>query len=211
MKTLMLVYCWSEDAGRIERHYPFWYQGVGDNIWFICPEDAPILEGETILTHGRSEQFGPELMKRMIYGMNLALGLSDADAFLVMEADSVTFGKVPDHPGDGMRAVIYPNGDPAWKASSYIHTPWWFDREGMRVVLKAMMGLPAEAELGFPDRHIALACEQASIVPINDTRLVSFNQLDLPRYMASAKKSVAAGAFAIHGVKTEEQLRQLLA
>lgn len=211
MKTLLLIFCYGGDNERIERHYPFWHRSAGDNIWFVCPEDSPVSGVETVLAHGKSQQFGPELIKRMLYGMNLALGLSDADAFLVTEADCVTVGTIPDHPKDGFRCVIYANGDPAWKASSYIHTPWWFDRPTMDAVVRAMSALAPDAELGFPDRHVAWACEQARITPIRDNRLVSHNQFDLPRYMEDARRSIAKGAFALHGVKTEAQLKQLLA
>lgn len=185
---------------------------MGENIWFVCPEDAPVRNvNERVIAFGRSEQFGAELIRRMIHGMETALNESNAVRFILMEADGILLRAIPETATlFGFHGVVFQNGDKAFRAKTFVHTPWVMDRATMTRVVAAMKGISAESEQGFPDRHIAWACELAGLVVMNDRSLWSSNQIDQPMYLKTAREAVSAGAYALHGVKTERQLEQLL-
>lgn len=211
MTTLMLIFCWQGDEDRIARHYPFWTRAVGESMWFICPADAPVRTvNERVIAFGRSEQFGAELIRRMIHGMETALNESDAKRFIVLESDALTFRSEWDKWPEGFWGVNKPNGNPElFRAKTYVHFPWVMDRMTIARVVAAMQDLPADAELGFADRHVAWACDQAGIEIHDHPELWSCNQIDQPGYMAGARLALKGALSGLHGVKTEGQLEQL--
>jgi hypothetical protein len=206
--NLLLVFCWAGDEARFHRHLPHW-QKSGLRVLPVYPYDAPLTVPG--LCAFRSEQFGPELLRRHIFALRHAYD-AGAETVYATEADSVCVGTAPQPFEDAVGGCLFHDpANPQFRAKTFLHWFWSFNRPVLARFLAAAEADKDALQERFADRWISLVCERHGIPLRHDERVFSRNQFDTPELLAEARAARSGGAWAFHGTKTEEQLRALLA
>lgn len=135
----------------------------------------------------------------------------------ITEYDAIFLKPIPEKVLDvrGM-LIATPAGfhtpDNWFHSSRFFHTPWMMDRTCAERIMKYgnRMLRAGLIEKGFVDRFLGLLVDLHDI-PVWSDATYSANSLDTPAFMAGARKALADGCWHLHGVKTKDQLQDLLA
>jgi hypothetical protein len=219
MKTLVAILGHQGANATILRHWPF-YERSGRDLAGVGRVDKPVSWPQTSSFIGSFNigqdggAGGPNHLERLLNLYKLFLtdlsGLGYTD-ICVIEYDGIFLRPLPDHPG-GLATTVGGYGDGVGFAPCpYFHTPWWVDVETAGAIVEygeRMLGMKIY-EGGFVDRWLGLMVELYKL-PWNSFPSFSVNSLDHPVYMKAARDAIARGAAYVHGVKTEQQLRELI-
>lgn len=217
-KTLLVIHSHSKVNDMVARHWP-WYRLGGTDILGIgrvdthCEWPADIEFTHNIGREGYCND-GDNLCRRLVdtfhYLVNTPklLGYSD---FCLIEADCILTRPLPEHTG-GFVTTLAGGHSPGFKGNQFFHPPWWADRNTAALIAFHGMSMldHKDTEKGFHDRFIGWLFQ---MVPLKWTRANSFtrNALDRPEHIGAAIRAILVDrAFCVHGVKTEDQLKQLL-
>jgi hypothetical protein len=189
-----------------QRHYETWRKYC-ENIVFITTVDSHcwVPEGRESWAIGRD--FYPDrdkpddnlcrrtmgVLERFLKSANMKLCL--------IEYDVVLFDK-PRLKNDFSGTMF----------EQFIHPPWLFTRHTAHKFLQCGETLLRHGSIsgGWPDRHLRLIFDL--VQPVADESVnYSKNTLDQPHFITEAREFIAAGGWAVHGVKSKEQLEALCA
>lgn len=138
------------------------------------------------------------------------------DSVCVIEADNYFCRRPPDHPGGGLYLItLLPNFDRAglFKTSWYASTPRWADRKCAEKLHDhgKRMYEQGHVEHFISDRFPALICERAHIPWLSQPAWSpspfawggSYDEV----WLRDSRAAIAMGAYCLHSVKTEWQLK----
>lgn len=211
MKTLLVVFSHSTANDLIARHWPFYLNaecdilGVGrEDTQCLWPTSYRLIGTVNIGKEGYAQ--GDDLPRRLVRTWEHCLRLP-YDEFVIIEADCIILKPIPQL-APGLHGALVGHRSAGYHAADFYHPPWGSDRETTKLLVKyghrlLNCGL---YENGFPDRWLGLLRELYDI-PFTPTDTYSQNRLDMPQYIADARKAIADGKWAIHGVKTEAELK----
>lgn len=94
---------------------------------------------------------------------------------------------------------------------NFFHCPWLISRRTASDILQYGHRLlrAGLTESGFLDRWLGMLCQIYDIPVGAERNAYTKNSLDRPEYIEQARAAIKAGAWAVHGVKSESQLAQL--
>jgi len=128
----------------------------------------------------------------------------------IIEYDSIFLDRV-NFKESGITCRKGGGGMPGFKAATFYHTPWFMDRETafeIAVEGRALL-LRGEYEGGSPDFFLGLILENLGIIP-HESGTFSVNSLDTTNNMGLAKTALSEGCKFFHGIKSIQQLAELL-
>ena len=140
---------------------------------------------------------------------------SDVTDMCIVEADGLFLQRPPAHPG-GFVAHFCGYCPPEWKSGDgmFCHCPWWMDRETAKVLIRVGDKMIAEKNIGngSPDVFVGKLIKEAE-VKFTASRTWSCNGGGLHNpdsNMAAALKAVKEGVWFVHGLRTKEEMEELL-
>lgn len=222
MKCLIAILSYVRANELVARHWP-WYRKAGCDILGVGRETTscewPVRVGQDGLVNVTnigedSYVHGDNLIRLHVDTLDYMLSLiGDYTHFCLIEPDTIFLRGITqnDVPTYGFRATLVGNKSPGFFGSFYCHGPWIFDRHGAQFAVNSArrmlnVGL---IEQGFPDRFWGLVCDLYGL-PFTKLHAYSQNRLDRPEYIQQARQALADGAFAIHGIKTDGELRSVI-
>lgn len=221
--TLVAVMAHQAASATVARHWPH-YEKAGCPIlgvgrmdkpvdWPAGPEVRSLWRTVSIGNDGYAD--GKNHLERYLALLEMFLNhpeFKEFDSLMVTEYDSVFLGPVPGPSyGHFVATLGWFGGNDGFAPVPYFHAPWWTSRAIAKVILLAGQRMLncGITEKGFLDRWLGLLVYLFAI-PWKEAEAFSVNTLDTPEHMAAARKAIAAGAWFVHGVKTEPQLKNLL-
>lgn len=155
---------------------------------------------------GLSEHHGIHSINRMMFAALLA---SKFPRSCVFEYDTIFRVAPPEDVSSGMlyASSAYYSDSPSFEAEVYSHSPWIATGETWWNVFTA----PWDLQHGFPDRWLGLACQNAGVQQTGLQGCMSHDREWTPEKIAEAREFIQAGGLILHGVKTEEVYRAVLA
>lgn len=221
MTTLLVIMAHAEAQETYDRHLPLWKAHRCDTIVF-CPADAPINTGLHMLTWGKRSHHDAEANRRFKRLIEF-IAMMSYDRYVIFEYDALCLtAEIPTfferskerylRPLDGkdfskpyLAANVFRDNGPdrKFKGSTFCHPPLILTRLGLKVLLPHLNALPDDAELGFWDRMLGLACENAGIEPFDFMKAgLGYAQNTIkPHQWQDAYAAAANGAVFFHGVK----------
>lgn len=196
------------------RHFPFYENAGADRIIGITTEDGGCdwPGREDIEVGPDCYVSGDHLCRRLLETISACLE-SGADELMVAEYDTLFFRPMPPLFPDGLVMNATGGGGPEFRGLAYYHGPWCMNAVTAQKVVASgrLMLADGDIEHGWPDRFIGRLAERFEIPAVQGFfKNYSRNCLDTPEYIAEARAAIAAGAHAVHGVKTVGQLEALL-
>ena len=215
-KPLLALACYYAVEPAVTRHLPFWNaSGCRVACYFsdMIP-DAVSAQGDTALV-GPAGHSGTHANVRIRSVFNRALAdalYHGAPYVIIGEYDTVTFRPPPGCPPDGeLHAPCHQNTEPhRFKSALYPHPVWRLNIPTLKRFCDVANTSRVDTEDGFLDRWIGRVCEDAGIALVNDPLTYSRNTIDTAEYAEQARACLRAGGWAVHGVKTKEQLASVL-
>lgn len=217
MKLLFCVMSWKGAQSQVHWSWKH-YRQSGLDILGTCPTDSQHEWPADInfcIPVGKAGYASPDLVRRWVNTINMLLHSQELlkyDGFIVGEYDGVFFQPMPKFDGGLWTHRAGGKLNHGEKASSFYHSPWIFDREvGEKIVARGVELVKAgEFELGSPDVFLGRCIDDLKL-PWTETGTFSVNggMLEIPEYWASAKQMVSAGCWYCHGIRTQQQLRDL--
>lgn len=217
MKTLCLIHSYPGAAETLALLWPGFkrsgYDLVGVNtIDGLClwPEPIPTITiGRNIhwLNDRRS------LPTRMVNSFRYFLS-TEYDQCFVCEYDSYFHGKPPEFPAGFVCNHVggqLPDSDALYLLAS----PWIADREAARLIVEhgtdlILEGACEKGPHGSPDVFLSLVVQRAGMSFTHAEKAYTANTIEGEPYLSEARKALANGAVFFHGVKTQQQLDDLL-
>lgn len=212
MNLLLAIHSYPLANAGIQRHWPFYVNSGAQKILGIGTTDNGCAWPEGVehveISDNRYIQ-GDHLPRRLMNTMRLML-LMPFERFCIIEWDCLFFHPLPSF--DGMAAFHAGNSLPGMKAKRFWHNPWCFDYETGHQWLKKADQLIAHVEghEASPDVFLGWVAEEAGIEITQPWIGFSRNSLDNPADVELAREARLAGAVALHGCKTEENLRRIM-
>lgn len=217
MKTALLVHSFAGANETVKRHWEF-YKRSGFDIFGVGRTNTVCVWPESM----RTKDIGVDAY---IDGDNLPRRLVDTfDWFLrdeifqcythccVIEYDGIFLSAPP--PVEVVAAAHLAGGKyPGFTSNQFHHCPWWLDREsaGKFVEQGRLMIGRGDIEKGSPDFFFSLAMEQAGIPVKHLEGTYSRNSLDIAEDRKQCQTLIRAKLlWFVHGVKTQEQLEEIL-
>ena len=214
MKTLIVIFAHSTVNDTVRRHWPWYLRGDCD-----------------ILGVGRTNTRCEWPTERLIHSIAVGIeGYASGDnhilrfletltalltderykaygAFCLVEYDGIFIRPVPPIKPGTICAKLAGHRDGHFRGNAYYHTPWYLDRIMAGRILKYGFAMLKAGliEGGFIDRWLGLMVDLYDI-PIADTSTYTQNTIDTPAKIEQARTAIEAGAWYIHGIKTESQL-----
>ena len=212
MNLLLAIHSYPLANAGVQRHWPFYEKSGAQKILGIGTTDGGCKwpEGVESVDIGQNSYIqGDILPRRLVNTMRLML-LMPFDRFCIIEWDCLFFHPLP--PFDGMAAFHAGNSLPGMKAKRFHHVPWGFDYETGQAFVKQAdkMLKDVEGHEASPDVFLGWVAEEAGIEIHQPWIGFSRNSLDNPADVELAREARLAGAVAIHGIKTSENLRRIL-
>lgn len=220
MKTLLVILSYAKANETVARHWPY-YELTGCNILGVGREDSDCRwptgpENRSMIGHievGKDSYVnGDNLCRRIVDVLERLVDGQEFQAytdFLLTEHDAIFLHGLPGHMG-GMITTLGGYGGSGFTGTKFYHGPWWVDRQtaGEMVLYGRRMLKLGLIETGFPDRFIGLMDDLYDLgVSYSDEWTYSRNALDRPEYIQEARKAIERGAWYVHGIKTEAQLK----
>ena len=201
MKVCNVVFAFGGVKEICLRHLPIWKK-FSDELIFVSPlNDKLEIEGERCVYSGISETHHESLIKRTIFGIANALAL-DCDSYVLMEYDALFLSRPIIM--DAVQANVFGHNDThIWESNICPHFPWVFSRSTLEKLWEGFKIAPLEQ--GFVDRWLG---EQLKLLKIPTHNFIDNNQgfstHELTPDFKGFKDALNRGAFAIHGIKTQE-------
>lgn len=214
-QSLLGIFSYAGANATVGRHWPY-FERAGVPIWGIGRIDTSCVwpNGCRYTTDIGMDSYvnGHNLCSRLVKALTHFLEerqFADFSDVCLIEYDSIFTRPLPEHPG-GLATHIAGGNSTGFKGTRYFHTPWWVDRPTAEMIVNEgwRMIHNGDIEHGFPDRFLGLLCDrqpEIKVVPLLDT--FSVNTIDRPEYVEMARAAVKRGAFYLHGIKTESQLK----
>jgi len=200
MRVICYVFARKEEEAVLRRNIAL-YAHLFDEVVILCPNDSPVnLIGFKNKLVGVSGHSGKESIERGMEAFRLG-AKSGYDLVVFTEYDGV-FLKRPNW-FDGMQSNIHFDSDvERWGVDFYCHAPVIFSLEWLKRFVDGMK-LDGRGEW-YGDRWLANQVQDIGI-PVRNLRETgegySQNTID-ERYEEDFKKSVEAGAYCLHGIKS---------
>jgi len=219
-KTLVAVLAHQEYNDMVARHWP-WYRKSGCDILGVGREDKPVtwpvspgddgFVGSVGLGES-SRAYRDNHLDRLLRVLELFVETEYSDCCII-EADAIFLKPLPAHPGNCIVTTLggY-GGEGGFAPCRFWHTPWWMDKGTAQDVIeygRRMLKMKI-FEGGFVDRWLGLMVELYQL-PVTPALSFSVNTLDSEEYLTAARIAVIRGAYYVHGIKTEYQLKRVTA
>ena len=133
------------------------------------------------------------------------------ESFCTFEADVVFVRAVP-NVSDKPLGTLAGGNSPGFLGSQYFHPPWLIPAKLMPRIVGYFerMVRAGPDERGFPDRFVGRMGDLHPDVAFQHSGNFSQNTLDRPEYLAAAIEAIKRpDCFAVHGVKSDSQLKAL--
>ena len=223
MNVTTIIFAHGDAIETINRHLPVW-KSYTDNLLIISPKDNPcILQGIDCLSIDKRQHHGPHTLARHLFAMKAALGYN-SDFYVFLEYDALMLKRPEPRPiiqGNLFNERVFFERQEEFmrKGSCFLHFPWIFPADKLkefvdRVELDPNDGVAHDIwliqklmDLNM-DVHNLLGLTPNS--PNGTGEGYSQNSLDTPQRIENAVYQVKSGAYALHGIKTEEALEQIL-
>lgn len=196
----------------VSRHLPFW-EASYDRVVFVTTKGSALKLPVEQIERGAGGHHGDELADRVVEMLEWALSQSWS-MFGLFEYDAFHLAHMAP-PLKGMSAIRYKQDNPTyWEGAFFLHYPHLYSREALAAIVPQLKAIRARGEVDtrYSDRFIGRAAELAGI-PVQDLKAekLGFSRdtittADVPEM----EKAVRKGAVAIHGVKTEDILAEIL-
>jgi len=208
MSDLCVIMAHKAAENTLKRHLPIW-----ESLHLDIIIQAPVLSipnvGRSVLGIGRPAHHGPQAGARFKATLQ-HLEKLNYDRFIIGEYDSLLF-QVP-ATKNALVGPMFFDGEPGpgFQSHIFVHPPFMVTKYILHQLNEAMPR--DDAENGFWDRLLGRAIE-ISGVPTDDLladgRAFSRNTIE-PNDYSGLDKALAGGAFAFHGVKSNEVLWRIL-
>lgn len=215
------IFAHSRARPALLRHWDH-YQKPGDPFFIVQPTNVSDLSPVPI-GHGKyhgllkmgSEPFRDGENQVIVFLSTLNYILENDDTWeqvCLTEYDGLFFGNVPAVKEPGLMATLAGYRDGDFRGAAYFHAPWVMTRNTAEYMVETgeRMLRAGLTERGIVDRWLGLWMDLYDIKHIH-SGCYSQNSLDRPQWMEEAREAVRVGAWHIHGVKTEEQFKELTA
>lgn len=230
MNTLVAVMCHAQGQDILDRHLPLFEQH-GLPMVLFCPADAVVNpRGHHVWAYGTRSHHDAMANRRFKELLKMLVWTS-FHRFVIFEADALCLGAIPvffewDHSAQSVGGgpakdwdrpficgnVFHDNGpDRKFKGSTFIHPPLIFTDVGLSAILPHLDALPDDAEYGFWDRYLGLACENAGIEPMDFMSKGLGYAENTILWDSQAHDAAADGRIFFHGCKHETVLKAILA
>jgi hypothetical protein len=219
MKTALIIQSYAGANATVARHWPF-YKRSGFELFGVGRTNTRCEWPEPIPTKDIGEDSyinGDNLPRRLVecfkwYDQDPIF--KDFHTAMVIEYDTI-FLRCPPILAIGAAAHRAGPNIPPMKASSFWHNPWWIGKAFVGEFIEKAEALLAsgENECGHPDFFFGLVWDMVGwkTVPKHLEGTFSRNSLDIPADRIMARDRIRAGElWAVHGVKTADQLAEIL-
>lgn len=217
-KTLLLIAAHPGAGPTLSRHWPY-LKGAGVDIAGASTENKCSLWPEPVhmidLGH-ENGRGGDNLVKNFLRQVAAFLTmpqLSHYTDLCIIEYDCLFIKPLPKFEG-GFWSHLAGGPYPNLKANQFYHPPWWMSRDMARIVVKSgeEMIRDGDVEKGFTDFFIGRMQDRYGI-PIRHLQgIYSRNTMENPTDIIQCRDLIREGRILmVHGVKTQDQLNQLLA
>lgn len=231
MTTLVCIMGHRECQETFDRHLPYW-QAHGCDMVIFCPEDSIVnTRGHFLWAYGPKGHHSASANRRFKELLNACCKTS-YDRYVIFEYDALCLtpaipffyemskerylrpkdGKDFDRPYLCGNVFHDNTPDKKFKGSTFVHPPLIMTRAGLCIIADHLNMLPDDAELGFWDRMLGLACENAGIEPMDFMAKglgYARNSIE-PQHYEEVWNAAGDGRIFWHGVKTEGALARIL-
>lgn len=202
----------------IKRHIPIW-KAYTDNLLFVSPKDNPLtLEGFDCLSIEKREHHGPHALKRHLFAMKVALNY-ESDFYVFLEYDAIMLKRPEPRPiiqGNLFNERFINNEDKIKTGFCFLHFPWIFPAEKLKD-FTSKVDLSVEDHVSYEKTYShdiwlmqKLIKHNFEVKNLLGSEGFSSNSIDTPKKLSSAKSLIEKGAYALHGIKTEDVLKEIL-
>lgn len=216
MKPLLAILSYQKANDMVMRHFP-WYRKAGCDILGVGREDTtclwPAVDAQFVgsIKCGRDSYVNGDNLIRLHLEVLQRFGEIEAPFYthiVLTEPDAIFVKPLPELPLGMMGTPVGFRSD-GFHGSTYMHGPWIFDIVTARQVVELGMRMLncGLIERGFPDRFYGLMLDLWPEIGFTKFPGYSQNRLDRPEYVAQAREAIAQGAYYVHGIKTEQELR----
>lgn len=236
MKLLVAIHAHAAVSDVLRRHWPYYWKSGGDLLIVGRTDkrlDYPMTQacGHRAMYTEIGTECGPggsidNHLERFLETIQRFLFLAEYEVLAITEYDTLWFHPLAEEIAkvDAMwflrrfHAYLASTETPSekgWHHEQFWHQPWIMGREMARQIYsvgKTLLRLRL-LEGGFTDRWLGMLLHLYGI-PVEHTnaRTFSVNAIDTPVFMAAARRAIKErDVYFIHGVKTEAQLKELLA
>lgn len=223
MKVTTTIFAHGDAIETCKRHLPIW-QAHSDQIVFVSPVDNPLVINDfSCVTYQRREHRGKNSIERLLFAFKAAL-LFEADYYVFLEYDALLLRRpIPrEHiQGNLFNEQVLINKQLDHQKSCFIHFPWIFPADKLKDFLNRVE--IKETDIFIQDIWLAQKFCELDISVFNllavpsktsndvlegcSTNTFGHHQNILDRALEMTRKH---GAYAFHGIKTEEILNQFL-
>lgn len=213
-KSLLGIFSYAGANDIVKRHWPY-YTLADCAIWGIGRTDSKCVWPAGIW---RTDNIGKEgyvgkgkLCERLVDAMAMFAFNKAFEEFTdlcLIECDAIFTKGLPKHSG-GLISHLAGGPSEGFLSTRYFHTPWWVDRETASMIagMGAQLIRQGTIENDFPDRFLGLICDRYPEIKVTQSNTFSTNLIDSIPLLLAARLSIETGAYYIHGIKTEAQLR----
>jgi hypothetical protein len=204
----------------IKRHLPIW-KAYTDNLLFVSPKDNPlVLEGYDCLSIEKREHHGIHALKRHLFAMKVALNYK-SDFYVFLEYDAIMLKRLKPRPiiqGNLFNEKIFLNKDEEAMRQGlcFLHFPWIFPADKLKEFVDKV-DLSVENHPSYSKRYAHDIWLIQKLMKLNfevfnllGSEGFSNNSFDTPERLSKAISAVEKKAYALHGIKTEDVLKQIL-
>lgn len=217
MSTLLIIQSHESHKPLVDMVWPQ-HALHGWSIFGVTPEDS-VHAWKPDIFHcamiGKAGYMQPDVIKRWVRTWEIVTTEDKFDQFTdfcMVESDSVFLRKPEAHPGGLFTRLAGGPVGGASKASRFFHCPWWADRAtARRIVFEGKNLIMAnELELCSPDLFLGLITDRLPDLKVTEANTWSCNGNDLQNRMDQCEKSVKAGCWFVHGLRTQPEYNHLL-
>jgi hypothetical protein len=208
-----------EAQSTFDRHFPIWRKladqdGHGD-VLVAYPSNSRVMLPEKgncqAVDCGKAEHTGLQSIVR-IRTVFERMNFPGYDRYAFFEYDAIAF-RWPT-PGLNIAAPVFRDDSPTrgFIGTMFTHPPLFFSPVGLNTLVKEIQQMPMDAEKAVWDRWIGLAIQRTGMEPfdlLSSGQAYAENTIPIEHYTRLAR-AVRHGAYAFHGVKTQECLDVIL-
>lgn len=218
MKPLLTILSYVRANDIVRRHWDYYLKADCDIVGIgrettSCEWPCKVGERRLVAVQNIGEDsyvHGDNLIRLHIDTLDYLLSLAgDYTHFALTEPDAIFLKPLaPECPVYGLRATLQGGRSPGFLGSFFCHGPWILDRHAATYAVNSARRMLKVGliEQGFPDRFWGLLCDLYDL-PYSKFNGYSQNRLDTPQFIENARQAIAGGCAAIHGIKSQEELR----